>query len=140
MKRLLSITICLVLFFVSASSLVVAQEQAWSGHSANSGEIGTFVWSWGTSVPVRRFLDIYSATLTYFPAEGGTIVKVGLDGRDVNGNAVWRLQAIYLEPQKTMHMTFPNGLRLPTGGHVEIFCSEGTGSVYVDLNGRLNKK
>ena len=55
-----------------------------------------------------------------------------------NGTAVWRVQIVYVEPQKTEHLPFPVPLRLGSGGHVEIgFSSNGPGTIFVSMNGRL---
>lgn len=49
-----------------------------------------------------------------------------------------RAQVVYVEPNKTKHLTFPVPLRLDAGGHVEIgFTSDGPGTIIVEMNGRL---
>lgn len=56
------------------------------------------------------------------------------------GTAKWRLQIVYVEPKKTVHLTFPKALRLEAGGHVEIgFVEEGPGMIVVEANGVLVK-
>jgi len=53
---------------------------------------------------------------------------------------MWRLQIVYVEPKKTVHLTLPKALRLETGGHVEIaFVEEGPGTISVEANGVLVK-
>ena len=48
---------------------------------------------------------------------------------------MWRLQAVYAEPNKTVHLTFPKALSLEAGGHVEIgFVEEGPGAILVEAN------
>jgi hypothetical protein len=51
---------------------------------------------------------------------------------------MWSLQAVYVEPKRTVHLTFPKALRLEAGGHVEVgFLDEGPGSILVEANGVL---
>jgi hypothetical protein len=51
---------------------------------------------------------------------------------------MWRLQAVYAEAKKTVHLTFPKALRLEVDGHVEIgFVEEGPGTILVEANGVL---
>ena len=45
---------------------------------------------------------------------------------------------MYVEPKKTVRLTFPAALRLESGGYVEIgFTSEGPGTILVEANGQL---
>jgi hypothetical protein len=77
-------------------------------------------------------------------ARRGTVGRADIAGREGGtgtvgtGNAVWRLQAIYVEPYKTVHLTFPGGLSLKAGGHVELgFVIDGPGTIFVSANGKL---
>jgi hypothetical protein len=98
-------------------------------------------WSWSgdnSKIPVGSVLEIGTITLNYFPKDGGTLGRADVVGRDAAGKAVWRVQATYVEPKKTRHLTFPIGLRLEAGGKVHIgFTSEGPGTILVDINGIL---
>jgi hypothetical protein len=96
----------------------------------------------GSIVPPHKTLEITTLTLNFFPSGGGTIGRLDISGRNApdlsTGTAMWRLQAVYLEPQKTVHLTFPTALRLEPGGHVELgFTSEGPGTILVEANGLL---
>jgi len=35
-------------------------------------------------------------------------------------HAAWMLQIVYVEPKKTLHLTFPQGLKLEAGGIVQL--------------------
>jgi hypothetical protein len=99
-------------------------------------------WNWSgannATVPPHYALEIGTITLNFFPASGGTLGRCDASGRDANGTAVWRVQIVYVEPQKTEHLPFPVPLRLGSGGHVEIgFTSNGPGTIFVTMNGRL---
>jgi hypothetical protein len=97
----------------------------------------------GSVVPADRTLEITTLTLNFFPnGTGGTVGRVDIAGRDApdlsTGTSVWRLQAVYVEPKRTLHLTFPKALRLEAGGHVEIgFLDEGPGTMSVEANGLL---
>jgi hypothetical protein len=97
----------------------------------------------GSVVPANHTLEITTLTINYFPKQtGGTLGRVDIAGRDAagigTGAAMWRLQAVYAEPKKTVHLTFPKALRLEAGGHVEIgFVEEGPGTILVEANGVL---
>lgn len=96
----------------------------------------------GSTVPPNTVLEISTLTLNYFPAGGGTIGRLDISGRNApdleTGTAMWRLGGVYVEPRKTIHLTFPHALRLEAGGHVEIgFTSDGPGSIFVEANGWL---
>jgi hypothetical protein len=99
------------------------------------------LWSWSGDnrhVPAGYVLDIGTITLSYFPEAGGTLGRADVVGRDSADSAVWRMQTIFVEPKKTCHLTFPLGLRLEAGGHVQIgFTSEGPGTITVDIQGML---
>jgi hypothetical protein len=96
----------------------------------------------GSIVPPHKTLEITTLTLNFFPSGGGTIGRLDISGRNApdlsTGTAMWRLQAVYVEPKKTVHLTFPIALRLEPGGHVEVgFTSEGPGTILVEANGLL---
>lgn len=51
---------------------------------------------------------------------------------------MWRLQVLYVQPNKTLVITLPRPLRLHAGGHVEIgFVEDGPGTILVEANGDL---
>jgi hypothetical protein len=73
---------------------------------------------------------------------GGTLGRLDISGRNAPavgaGDAIWWLQVLYVEPHKTLLITFPRPLRLHAGGHVEIgFVDEGPGTLLVEANGDL---
>ena len=147
MKKLLKLTLQSVFFVFLTSSLVMAQEQVNSQCSVDFGGYTTCHWVRGggtgfTFVPNKMTLEITSATFAYFPAVGGTVGRADLAGRDSGGTAVWRTQIVYIEPKKTVHLTFPvGGLRLDAGGHVEMgFVSDGPGTIFLSVNGQLLKQ
>lgn len=83
----------------------------------------------GSGVPQRHTLEITTLTFNYFPrAIGGTVGRVDISGRDTadlgTGTAIWRVQVVYVEPMKTVHLPFPKALRLEAGRHVEIGLSK----------------
>jgi hypothetical protein len=90
------------------------------------------------AVPPNKILDIATLTLNYFPIPKGTVGRADIAGRNSSNNAVWRLQIVYVEPMKTLHLPFPNALRLEAGGYVQIgFINDGPGSISISANGRL---
>jgi hypothetical protein len=97
----------------------------------------------GSVVPEGYTLKISTLTLNFFPGNtAGTLGRADIAGRDAadlsTGTAVWRIQTVYIEPKRTVHLTFPGSLRLESGGHVEIgFVDEGPGSILVEANGVL---
>jgi len=96
----------------------------------------------GGTVPPGQTLEITTITLNYFPKNKGKLGRADIAGRDApdvgTGTSVWRLQIVYVEPKKTVHLTFPKALRLEAGGHVELgFVVEGPGTITVDVNGVL---
>lgn len=99
------------------------------------------LWNWAgdiSTVPPSTSLEIGAITFNYFPSDGGVVGRCDAAGRDVGGNAVWRTQIVYVHPQTTVHLTFPVPLRLESGAQVEIsFTSDGPGSIFVSMNGRL---
>jgi hypothetical protein len=96
-------------------------------------------WPWASDiVPPNKILEITTLTLAYFPTGGGTVGRADIAGRDSSNTAVWRVQVVYVEPKKTVHLTFPKGLRLEQGGHVEIgFFDDGPGTIFMSANGTL---
>jgi len=98
----------------------------------------------GSVVPPNSMLEISTLTLNFFPTKEGTMGRADIAGRNAanlgTGDAVWRLQVVYVEPKKTMHLTFPTPLRLQAGGHIELgFVNEGPGTIFLDVNGLLIK-
>ena len=105
-------------------------QQAWAEYGAQYGAgpgkpwwtvpvIGQF-----QEVPAGQVLKVYTATLSYLPeSPDGKIGRADVCGRDAAGAAVWRLQIVYVEPQRTLHLTFPQGLLVESGGWVEVFAS-----------------
>jgi hypothetical protein len=96
----------------------------------------------GSTVPPARILEITSITLSFFPSGAATVGRADIAGRDQpdvgTGDAVWRLQVVYVEPKKSVHLTFPKALRLEANGHVEVgFVEDGPGAILVELNGVL---
>lgn len=95
----------------------------------------TLNWNWSgdnSTVPPDQALEIGAITFNYFPTGDGTL------GRCDASAAVWRVQIVYVQPNRTKHLTFPIPLRLEAGGHVEIgFTSDGPGTITVSMNGRL---
>ncbi len=97
----------------------------------------------GSIVPADQTLEITTLTVNYFPEDtGGTLGRLDISGRNSaqvgTGTAIWRLQILYVEPHKTLVLTFPRPLRLQAGGHVEAgFIKEGPGMIFVEANGDL---
>jgi hypothetical protein len=121
----------------------MAQQQVFSEQEVNFGTSQQkLFWNWtgeNSTVPAGKVLDVTTVTLNYFPKDGGSVGRADLSGRDSTGTAVWRLQIVYVEPKKTVHLTFPKGLLLKAGGHVEIgFTSDGPGAILVTVNGTLD--
>ena len=120
----------------------MAKQQVFSEQEVGFGIAGQkLFWSWAgdnSTVPPDSILDVTSATFNYFPTNNGSVGRADLCGRDSGNDAVWRLQIVYIEPLKTVHLTFPKGLMLKAGGHVEIgFTSDGPGTIFVSVNGKL---
>jgi hypothetical protein len=116
-------------------------KQVFTEGGADFGNYQRLFWNWAgdnSKVPPKKVLDITSATFSYFPSGGGTVGRADLTGRDASGTAQWRVQIVYVEPKKTVHLTFPNSLSLEAGGYVEIgFVEDGPGKIFVSLNGKL---
>ena len=123
-------------------------EQVYSSQEVDFGSYAKLFWVQGfdgdnSVVPAHRTLEVTTLTLNFFPKDtGGTLGRADISGRDAadlgTGTAMWRVQVVYVEPKKTVHLTFPKPLRLEAGGHVEIgFTSEGPGTISVDANGVL---
>jgi hypothetical protein len=120
----------------------MAKQQVFSEQEVNFGIAGQkLFWNWAgdnSTVPPDSILDVTTATFSYFPTNNGSVGRADLCGRNSGNNAVWRLQIVYVEPKKTVHLTFPKGLMLKAGGHVEIsFTSDGPGTIFVSVNGKL---
>src|SRR6267378_4318025 len=119
------------------------EQQVYSSQEVDFGKYVTMFWVPGdfgadnSVVPANHTLEITTLTINYFPAgTAGTLGRVDIAGRDATGTSVWRLQTVYVEPKRTLHLTFPKALRLEAGGHVEIgFVDEGPGTILVEANG-----
>ena len=122
-------------------------EQVYSSQEVDFGNYVKMFWVQGFSgdgsvVPPHKVLEVTTITLNYFPSGEGSIGRLDISGRNApdlsTGTAMWRLQAIYIDPRKTVHLTFPIALRLESGGHVEIgFTAEGPGTILAEANGVL---
>jgi hypothetical protein len=119
----------------------IMMQQVFSDGEVEFGSIQPLFWNWtgdNSKVPTNYVLEVGTITLNYFPEGGGSLGRADVAGRDLGGSAVWRVQVVYVEPKSTRHLTFPRGLRLEAGGHVEIgFTSEGPGKILVSINGIL---
>ena len=121
----------------------MAAQQVYSPQEVTFGNYVRMFWVQGFAgdgsvVPPHKTLEISTLTLNFFPSSAGTIGRLDVSGRNEAGTAMWRLQAVYVEPKKTVHLTFPTALRLESGGHVELgFTSDGPGTILVDANGLL---
>jgi hypothetical protein len=126
----------------------MADQQVYSPQEVDFGSYVKMFWVQGFSgdgsvVPPHYTLEITTLTINFFPkGTGGTLGRLDIAGRDAPdleaGTSVWRLQVVYVEPNKTVHLTFPKGLRLEAGGHVEIgFVDDGPGTILVEANGFL---
>jgi hypothetical protein len=92
----------------------------------------------GSTVPSNKVLEVTSLTVNFFPAGAETVGRADIAGRNAAGISVWRLQCVYVEPKKTVHLTFPAALRLEPGGYLELgFTSDGPGTLLVEANGQL---
>lgn len=116
-------------------------QQVFSDGEVDFGAVKTVFWNWSgdnSKVPPNTALEVGTITLNYFPTGTGVLGRADVAGRDANNKAVWRVQIVYVEPKRTRHLTFPMGLRLEAGGHVEIgFTSEGPGKISMGINGKL---
>jgi hypothetical protein len=126
----------------------MAEQQVYSPQEVDFGQYVKMFWVQGfpgdgSVVPPNHTLEITTLTINYFPKDtGGTLGRADIAGRDAadlgTGTAIWRLQVVYVEPRKTVHMPFPKALKLEAGGHVEIgFVEEGPGTILVEANGVL---
>jgi hypothetical protein len=118
------------------------EQQVFSPTQVDFGKTAMLIWvGWNgdtSKVPRNKILDITTLTFSYFPSQGGTVGRVHIGGRESTGNSAWLLQAIYVEPKKTVHLVFPKGLRLKAGGSVEIeFLDDGPGTILVEAHGML---
>jgi hypothetical protein len=128
-------------------------QQVWAEYGAQYGTgPGKPIWSLPAGgqfqdVPAGELLRIYTATLSYLPEDPkATIGRADLAGRNAAGSAIWRLQIVYVEPQRTLHLTFPQGLTVGAGGWVEVFASAdgdasphptGPGEIWVSFTAAL---
>jgi hypothetical protein len=106
------------------------------------GQSRSLIWAGfagdGSIVPPKRTLQIMSLTFAFFPANGGSIGRANISGSNSAGASVWSLQTVYVPPLTTIHLSFPGGLIVPAGGHVEIaFLDHGPGTIVLDANGLL---
>jgi len=117
--------------------------QVYSSQEVTFGHIVKMYWVQGfgsdaLTVPPNKTLEITTLTVNFFASSVGTIGRADICGRNAAGTSMWRLQGVYAEPKKTVHLTFPAALRLEAGGYVEIgFTSEGPGTIFVEANGQL---
>ncbi len=121
----------------------MAEQQVFSEHEQAFGGYSSLGWGWPGSpaVPPKKILEITTLTLDYFPTGGGVVGRADIAGRDSTNTAVWRLQVVYVEPNKTVHLPFPNALKLEEGGHVELgFVNDGPGTIFISANGTLVDK
>ena len=105
-------------------------QQAWADGGADYGTMPQkAIWlvtpgQQFQNVPNGKTLKVYTATLSYLPeSPQGTVGRADLCGRNAQGSAVWRLQVVYIEKQRTLHLTFPQGLEIGAGGCLEVFAS-----------------
>jgi hypothetical protein len=99
-------------------------------------------------VPNGKILKVYTATLSYLPeSPQGTVGRADLCGRNAQGSAIWRLQVVYVEKQRTLHLTFPQGLDVGPGGFVEVLATDdgsatpnptGPGSIHYSFTATLD--
>jgi hypothetical protein len=121
---------------------MATEQQVFAGAGVKLDHIENLSWSWEgddvIAVPQGKVLVVGTLTLNYFPTPDNTLARAEITGRDSNDAAVWRLQTIYVEPKKTVHLTFPQGLRVEAGGYVEIGSMyEGAGPIFLNANGIL---
>ena len=106
----------------------------------SSGLHGTLGWNWPginhVNVPPNTRLIVSTLTLNFFPHVDGVVGAADIRGVDPAYFIGWQVGA-YVEPKKTLHLTFPHGLRLRQGSHVEIMSYDGPGSIYLNANGIL---
>ena len=119
----------------------MAEQQVYSEASVDFGSYRKLFWGWSgdnSVVPQNTILEITTLTFSYFPSGGGTVGRADVIGRDSSGTAMWRVQIVYVEPKKTVHLVFPKGVRLEASGYVEIgFVNDGPGTIFMSANGML---
>ncbi len=119
----------------------MTERQVFSEVEADFGNYNKLAWSWSGNnaiVPKNNILEITTLTFSYFSAGGGAVGRADVSGRDSSGTAVWRVQSVYVEPKKTVHLVFPKGLKLGAGGYVELgFVNDGPGTIFMSANGTL---
>lgn len=124
-----------------ATKTLTVEQQVFSETSVDFGNYGKMFWNWSGNngiVPARKVLEIATLTFSYFPLAGGTVGRADVSGRDSAASAVWRVQIVYVEPKKSVHLVFPKGLRLEADGYVELgFIDDGPGIIFMSANGVL---
>jgi hypothetical protein len=118
----------------------MAEKQVYSDYSLTSPGGAKLSWNWSGNnqvVPPNKILDITALTLSYFPQGSGTVGRAGVNGRDANDSPVWRLQVLFVEKDKTLHLPFPLALRLEAGGYVELGFTTDKDILFISANGRL---
>jgi len=119
----------------------MAEQQVYSEAEVDFGNYGKLFWNWSgdnSIVPEQRVLEITTLTFSYFPSGGGIVGRADVIGRNSSGTAMWRVQIVYVEPKKTVHLAFPKGLKLEAGGYVELgFVDDGPGKIFMSANGML---
>jgi hypothetical protein len=90
---------------------LVATQQIGTAGAVDFGNYSTIYWpnftNGGSDVPDRQVLEITTLTLNYFPGESaGVLGRADIAGRDAAQTAVWRLEIVYVEPKKTVHLVF----------------------------------
>ena len=123
------------------------RRQVFSPTSVDLGQSQRASWlNWPVAntsvVPAGYTLEVTTITCNFFPSAGATLGRANISGRDApdlgTGNAVWYFQALYVEPRRTLHLTFPDGLLVEENGHVAIgFYNEGPGTLFIELHGAL---
>jgi hypothetical protein len=117
-------------------------QQTYSEQEVDFGQRQTLHWNWSgdnSTVPTGQVLEVATITLNYFPTSPGVIGRVDVTGQASSSSVAWKIPVVYVEPRKTKHLTFPKGLLLETGGHVEVgFTNDGPGTIFVSLNGTLS--
>jgi hypothetical protein len=58
-----------------------------------------------------------------------------VEGVNFNNTKAWQVD-VYVEKEKTLHLTFPIALRIEAGGYLEVTAGSDVG-VWVNANGRL---
>ncbi|MBM4147007.1 MAG: hypothetical protein FJ240_12190 [Nitrospira sp.] len=146
MKKILLTTILLVFCLMSLPSFALAVDTVGGSWCVSTNSTtGLLTWGWANDpnvidlahVPKKRTLTIYSATFNFYPTGDVTSGCVLFDARDADGgHSIFQTQ-IYLEPKKTVHLTFPGGLIVKAGGIVSLTLIEGQGTICADAQGHF---